>query len=184
MIIAVEGVDCAGKGEVCPRLAFALKAVLYKTPPEHMRREQDIINATATNAEHYRYFTRVVQAASEEIIVLSATHNIVIDRYWMTTVVYHRVMGVPAKLEDMGNIIMPDITAYLTVSPEIQAERMRGRGMSPGDIRMDGKQQLIRQVYDEVLKNESNAIKVDTSNLTPQQIIDLIMSEIPLIHAD
>ena len=49
MIIAVEGIDCAGKGEVCPRLATVLKGVLYKTPPESMRKEQDRINAAAND---------------------------------------------------------------------------------------------------------------------------------------
>ncbi|MBI3888600.1 hypothetical protein HY311_02305 [Candidatus Nomurabacteria bacterium] len=183
MIVAVEGIDCAGKGEVCPRLATALNAILYKTPPEHMRGEQDRINATATDAEHYSYFTRVVQTASKELTVLAATCNIVVDRYWMTTVVYHRVMGIPAELADMGNIVLPDFTVYLTVSPEAQAKRMNGRGMSPGDKRMDGRQHLIRKVYEEVLAKQSKVICVDTSNITPEQVIDLILAGAPSIHS-
>lgn len=183
MIVAVEGIDCAGKGEVCPRLAFALNAILYKTPPEHMRGEQDRINATATNAEHYSYFTQVVQAASSEMTVLAKTRNIVIDRYWMTTVVYHRVMGIPAELADMGNIVMPDFTVYLTVSQEVQARRMNGRGMSPGDKRMDGRQHLIRKVYEEILATQSKVVYVDTSNITPEQVVDLILVGAPSIHS-
>ena len=179
MIVAVEEIDCAGKGEVCPRLATAMKAVLYKTPPEHMREEQNMVNATATDAEHYRYFTSVVQAASEEIAILATTRNIVIDRYWVTTVVYHRVMGIQAELADMGNILMPDFIVYLTVSPEVQAKRMKGRGMSPGDKRMDGRQHLLRKVYDEVLATQGNVIYVDTSNITPEQVISLILAQAP-----
>jgi dTMP kinase len=178
----VEGIDCAGKGEVCPRLAKALNALIYKTPPEHMRAEQDRINATANDAEHYEYFTRVVREASQEIATLAVSQSVVIDRYWMTTVVYHRVMGISATIEDMGGIVMPDFTVYLTVSPEVQAKRMLGRGMSPGDKRMDGRQYLIRQVYEEVLATESKAICVDTSNLTPEQIIEIVIAGIPSIH--
>lgn len=179
MIVAVEGIDCTGKGEVCPRLATALNAVLYKTPPEHMREEQNRINATATDAEHYRYFTSVVRTASEDIALLATTRNIVIDRYWVTTVVYHRVMGIQAELADMGNIVMPDLTVYLTVSPEVQAKRMNGRGMSPGDKRMDGRQHLLRQVYDEVLATQGNVVRVDTSDITPEQVISLILAGAP-----
>lgn len=183
MIVAVEGIDCSGKGTVCPKLAIALNAILYKTPPDHMRGEQDKINATATDVDHYRYFTRVVQTASDDLSGLSAARNVVIDRYWVTTVVYHRVMGVPAQIADMGNIIMPDIMVYLTVSPDVQVKRMRVRGMSPGDKRMNGKQDLIRQVYDEVLSCQKNVIRVDTSNLMPEQVVDQIFSAIPLVRS-
>ena len=183
MIVAVEGIDCSGKGTICPMLATALNAILYKTPPDHMRSEQDKINATATDVDHYRYFTRVVQAASEDLSVLSAGRNVVIDRYWVTTVVYHRAMGLPAQLDDIGNIVMPDLTVYITVSPDVQAKRMRVRGMSPGDKRMSGKQHLIRQVYDEVLSCQKNVIRVDTSNLMPEQVVDQIFSAIPLVRS-
>jgi thymidylate kinase len=182
MIVAVEGIDCAGKGEVCPRLAKVLNAILYKTPPEHMRKEQDAINSTATDIEHYRYFTRVIQSASAEISELAKSTNVVIDRYWVTTVVYHRVMGVAARIEDMGDIVMPNFTIYLTVSPEVQIIRMNNRGMSPGDKRMNGRQHLLRQVYEEVLANQSGIIRIDTSNINPEQVIGLILQGTPSIR--
>lgn len=180
MIIAVEGIDCAGKGEVCSRLAVALNALLYKTPPEHMREEQNRVNATATDIEHYRYFVEVVKAASLELEILSKTQNVVVDRYWMTTVVYHRVMGIPSELSHMGDILMPDFTVYLEVSAEVQAVRMSNRGMSPGDERMDGRGHLIRQTYNDVISKEKNVIRIDTSHITPEDVINLIMAKAPL----
>ncbi len=179
MFIVVEGVDCAGKGEFCPRLATALGAILYKTPPESMRTEQDKVNAEASDEDHYKYFVRVVQEASQELRDLTAHNVIVVDRYWMTTVVYHRVMGIPAKLEDFGNILMPDVTIYLSVSPEIQAKRMEGRGMSAGDRRMDGRQDMIRRIYDEVLASKrSTVLRINTSNLTPDEVFESAHSSI------
>jgi thymidylate kinase len=141
-----------------------------------MRAEQNRINATATDEEHYRYFTQVIKAASVDLMVLREVSNIVVDRYWITTVVYHRAMKVSAKLVDMGEIVMPDATVYLTVSPEAQTKRMNGRGMSPGDKRMDGRQHLLRQIYDEVLATEANIIRVDTDLITPEQAVDLIVT--------
>jgi thymidylate kinase len=144
-----------------------------------MRDEQDFINTTASDIDHYHYFTRVVKAASKEILALATSRNIVIDRYWITTVVYHRAMGVPAVLEDMGEIIMPDITVYLMVSPEIQAQRMAKRGMSAGDKRMDGRQYLIRKVYDEVLATQENVVRISTDDLTPDEVVELILAKCP-----
>jgi thymidylate kinase len=180
MILVVEGTDCAGKGTICSLLADALGALLYKTPPECMRAEQDTVNATASDIDHYDYFVRVVRQASEEIAAAARERNIVVDRYWMTTVAYHRAMGLPARFEDIGDIVMPDRTVYLTVSPEVQDRRMAHRGMSPGDIRMRDKQRLIRAEYEEVIAGRSDVIRVDTSNITPEEIIKLILGELHL----
>ncbi|MBI3952494.1 MAG: AAA family ATPase [Candidatus Doudnabacteria bacterium] len=182
MILAVEGIDFAGKGEVCPRLARRLGAILYKTPPEHMREEQNRINASATDQDHYRYFVGVVQQASAEIREVSKFQNVVLDRYWMTTVVYHRVMGVAADIRDFGNIVMPDATVYLTVSPEVQRERMAKREMSPGDVRMLGRFHLVRQGYENALSDTQRVIRVDTTQLTPEEVVDLVFVQIQLVR--
>lgn len=181
MILAVEGTDCAGKGAICSLLVDALGALLYKTPPERMRAEQDMVNATASVIDHYDYFVRVVRRASEEIAAAVAQErNVVVDRYWMTTVVYHRAMGFPAKLEDIGEIVMPDRTVYLTVSPEVQDRRMAHRGMSPGDIRMMDKQHLIRAEYEEVIAGRSDVLRIDTSDTTPEEVVARILGELHL----
>jgi thymidylate kinase len=179
VIIAVEGVDCSGKGKTCKALTAALGAVLYKTPPENMKEEQERINATTSDIEHYRYFIGVVQRASEDILAMPHRRNVVIDRYWMTTVVYHRAMGIPATLEEMGTIMLPDFTVYLGVSPEVQAVRMTGRGMSEGDKRMQHRQQLLREIYDEVLATQPGVIRVDTSNLPTEKVVAMILSSLP-----
>lgn len=182
MIIVAEGRDGSGKSTVCPKLALAMGAVLYKTPPEHMRAEQDHINATASDIDHYRYFVRVVQEASAELSSMQSSRNVVVDRYWISTVVYHRAMGIPAKLEDIGDILMPDLTVYLDVSPEVQARRMVGRGMSPGDIRMSGRQDLLRQIYDEVLSTQRNVFRVNTDNTNPEEVVAMILARTSLAH--
>lgn len=179
MIVAVEGIDCAGKGEVCPLLARALGAELHKTPPEHMRAEQDRINLEATDEEHYRWFLRVIQDASASLQAIASSQNVVLDRYWMTTVVYHRTMGIPASLEDFGTIVMPDFTVFLDVNETVRERRMRDRGMSPGDRRMQGREDNLRRTYDKVLAAErAPVIRVDTSTLSPKQIVQSIMGDI------
>jgi len=89
-------------------------------------------------------------------------------------------MGIPAELKDIGEIIMPNVTIYLSVSPEIQAMRMGRRGMSPGDRRMDGKQNLIRRGYEEVISQRTDVITVDTSNMTQDEVLDFVLAEMDL----
>lgn len=182
MFVAVEGVDFSGKSGFCRLLTTALDAVSYKTPPESKRQEQDEIHRIATDLEHYRYFVEVVQTASKEIAVTAAQRNVVCDRYWMSTVVCHRAMGIPATLEDMREIVMPDATVYLTVTLEVQLLRMASRAMSPGDKRMWGIRNLIRQIYEEIGATQPNFIHVETSLTTPQQALDLVMKQLSLVR--
>ncbi len=179
MLIAFEGIDGAGKSEITKKLAERLNATLHKTPPENKRSEQDHINRTATDEEHYKYFVGACIDASEEIRRLLKSSVVVLDRYWMTTVVYHRVMGIPARFEDFKDIVMPDVTVYLTVTSEIQEKRFRIRGMSPGDKRMDGRQNLIRSEYEAILKIESAPIiRLDTSPYSSDESTALILDEL------
>lgn len=178
-IIVLEGLDGSGKGTVCQLLATAKDAVIYKTPPEHMREEQDRVNATANDLDHYHYFIRVVQEASRELPVLASRGNVIVDRYWPTTVAYHRAMGVNAKIEDFGEIVLPDYIVYLTVSDEAQAERIAGRGgMSPGDKRMHGRQSVMRAEYDLALAGLKNVVTVNTTGIPPTEVCRLALEGI------
>jgi dTMP kinase len=181
LILVLEGIDGAGKGEACQRLPLLLGAALYKSPPEHMREEQNRVNAFATDDEHYAYFIEVIREASREILALAKVQDVVVDRYWMTTVVYHRAMGISAGLEDMGDIVMPDATVYLTVSPEVQAVRLSARGMSPGDRRMIGKEHLIRRFYEEAISEQPGVVTINTDTITPAQVANLIIRSIPFV---
>lgn len=181
MIIAVEGIDCSGKGEACSRLAKILGGVIYKTPPESMRAEQDVVNTSFTDEEHYEYFKRVILVASQELkqmVQQNPEVPIIVDRYWMTTVVYHRVMGIEADLSDFGEILMPDVTVYLTVEPEVQNQRFGVRGKSPGDLRMDGRMDKIRLFYNQVIESSEKVCVIDTSYITRNEVIQLVISNI------
>ena len=180
MVVVFEGIDGAGKGTICQKVVERMGAQHYKSPPEDKRQEQDEINEKANDAEHYEYFVEVTKTASKAIGELSRNGHVVVDRYWMTTLVYHQAMGLDARLSDFGDLHQEDLTVYLTVTPEVQAKRLVGRGMSPGDKRMEGKQHLVRAKYDEALANCKH-IRIDTSDLTPDEIVELIMSQIPLI---
>lgn len=181
LILAVEGIDASGKSTAFTRLAEKIGAVTYSTPPaEHLSRRHEM-DANASDWDHYQFYLKGIQIASRELEVLARTGRpIVIDRYWPTTVAYHRAMGVDAKLSDFGPILMLDFILYFEVRPEIQAERFKKRGMTAGDHRMENRMGRTKEEYEALLLTEPH-IRVDTSDLTPEEVVAELLRQLPLV---
>lgn len=76
------------------------------------------------------FYASTVVAASEEIAkVLANGESIVLDRYWLSTMAYHRFLGVTAELNEVASeLICPDATFLLNVPAEIRRQRISQRG--------------------------------------------------------
>lgn len=173
MKMVLEGIDGIGKSTVGKRLSERIGGIYYATPPEEFRLKREHIDAFASNKEHYSFYLAAVLRASEEIGSINSKH-IVIDRYWLTTYIYHKVMGVDVPLEDFSKILQPDITFLLTADIEKQLSRLNAREkLTAGDIRMLDKQCLLRQSYIEAIE-PFKLIVIDTSSLTVDQVCDRI----------
>lgn len=177
MIVVIEGVDGAGKSETGKELARSRNGLFYPTPPPAYMARRHEIDAHATDEDHYRFYLEGVIAASKELEVLRAAHPvIVVDRYWLTTVVYHRVMGIKASLNDFPTIVQPDLTIYLIISPEMQMQRLTLRGMSAGDIRMLTRQSMIRKEYEALLPTlAGKVVCIDTGEKTVGEVVQQIL---------
>lgn len=104
---------------------------------------------------------------------------IILDRYKLTTLVYHVVMGVNVNLSDFDEILNPDLIVYLKVDQKIQMERLQKRGLSAGDRRMLNFQLDIRNEYEKRLRAEIvPVLEVDTSNLSIYEVMEEIVSKI------
>lgn len=182
MLIVGEGVDFAGKTTALEFLAQELRALYYSTPPKAFSSLRTRIDKFASNEEHYQFYLRAVQAASAELEGLSNLHStIIVDRYWPTTVAYHRAMGLAADLSDFGQIIQPDLIIYFMVRPDIQLLRLRKRGMTEGDRRDWPFQDLVREKYDEVLAS-LNVVRIDTSDLTREEVLQQVRQSVSLVR--
>ncbi len=180
MIIAAEGLDYAGKSTACEGMTERLGALLYRTPPPSYMAKRNLIDQHATNEEHYQFYLEGVKTASREIaLIVSSRGMIILDRYWMTTVAYHRASGVDAKLKDFGNIVLPDWTIYFDVSPEVQEERRLKRAMSACDKRDWEKQSLVRIEYHKLLALSQNATEIKTDSLTPEEVLETALRNLP-----
>jgi thymidylate kinase len=184
MIVAFEGVDCSGKSEVAQIAAQRLGAPYYATPPEPFKSWRRVIDAHATDIEHYWFYVTAVQAASRELKELASSEPLIIlDRYWMTTVAYHRAAGIDAKLVDFGPILLPDLTLYFEVGGAEQARRFENRGMSTCDKRQLHQQAPTREEYNRLLAH-FRAIRIDTDTMDKQAVLDFILHTLnPVVSA-
>lgn len=180
-VIALEGIDCAGKTTTAKLLADSLGGIVYATPPRHYLQKRTEVDRSASDEDHYQFYLLGVVEASGEIAELRKNSTVILDRYWVTTVAYHRAMGVHAKLADFGDIVLPDVTVYLTVNREVQISRFKQRGMTPGDRRMFNKINRIKAEYELLFANNPCVIRVDTSAAKPRRVANLILQQLPLI---
>ena len=151
--------------------------MLYSTPPKRFLATRSKVDAEANPRDHYLFYLEGVREASIEIQEIIANgKKVVCDRYWLTTYVYHHVMCLDVDRSDFNNIARPDLTVFLAVGCEVQAQRFLLRGMSAGDRRMlDHQQALAREYVRELKLFPSNAIvHMGTDDLTPEQVVDQI----------
>ena len=134
LFIAVEGLDGCGKSTLARLLADALRADFLRTPLDldgATRTAMETHCARAVLARMLFYSATVAAAAVVIRDALAAGQNVVVDRYWLSTVVYHRVMGSPCLLDEVaGALPAPDVTVFLHAPLEVRAHRVRTRGLA------------------------------------------------------
>ena len=127
--IVLEGLDGSGKSTLARKLAELLTAHLLSTPLKSLvgvRAEVDQV-FNQSNRARSLWYSAHVQCASEQIRgLLSQGHNVVLDRYWLSTCVYAK--------EDLQwellleHLLTPTCTVFLDVPRELRASRLHARG--------------------------------------------------------
>lgn len=183
MFIVFEGVDASGKTTTARLLANHLQAVYYATPPREFLLRREEIDLSASADDHYQFYLGGIRQASVEIWKLLAEGKVVVgDRYWASTYIYHLVMGAVVSREDFKDIVLPDVTVLLAVSPDVQTARLIHRGMSAGDRRMLNQQEVIAREFRRFLTaEEKHLVAVDTSHLTPSEVMTQTLAEIQVL---
>lgn len=182
MFIVLEGIDGVGKSTVTRLVAERLGFVPYATPPkEYMERRREI-DLNGSPQQKFNFFRDGVIVASTEIRqLLSTGKSVICDRYWMTTYVYHKVIGVHVTEDDFANLSQPDLTILLTASPEHQLQRLIERGMSINDTQMVPRNMQLRQEYDQLFNKELFINKsVSTDDRSAEQVADHVARAIEL----
>lgn len=180
LLVAIEGLDGCGKSTLARALADSNGAVFLRTP-------QDLDATTRTSMEAHcarsvlarmLFYSATVAAAAIEIrAALAAGRSVVVDRYWLSTVVYHRVMGSPCMLDEVADALpTADFTIFLHAPLEVRAQRVRSRGQATDADRWSlqpGPSQQIEDLYRELGRRPiaGRFIELDASQRTPDELI-------------
>ena len=182
MFVVLEGIDGVGKSTVTRLVADALGFVPYATPPkEYMKRRREI-DLNGSPEQKFDFFREGVQVASREIQdLLTDGQSVICDRYWMTTFVYHRVIGVAVEESMFSNMLQPDLTILMVASPEHQLQRLIGRGMSINDTQMVPRNLQLRKEYEKLFNQELFVNKtISTDCRDAGQVAEQVMRVIGL----
>jgi thymidylate kinase len=128
--IVVEGLDGVGKTTTINRLAERLQAAKLKTPPDEIAsiREQCATSTTAELRLHY-YMLGNYLVAEEIKKRLAAGENVVLDRFYASTMAYMWGFGrLPFSNTDWPpNLLRPDYTFVLNLPRDARIERLAAR---------------------------------------------------------
>lgn len=184
MFVVLEGIDGVGKSTVTKLVAEKLDFIPYATPPKGYMERRREVDLNGSPEQKFNFFREGVQVAAGEIQdYLTQGHSVICDRYWMTTYVYHRVIGVTVTEGMFSGLLQPDLTILLTASPEHQLQRLIERGMSINDTQMVPKNLQLRKEYEKLFNRELFVNKsVSTDCRDAERVADQVARAIEL-HA-
>jgi thymidylate kinase len=133
MFIVIEGLDGTGKSTTAKALAKELGGIALNTPLDKfkdVRPKLEDIYAEESYGRQLFYASTAISSSIQVEKELANAPVVVLDRYWLSTQVYHswRTQGAHFKLSEVESILLkPDLTVYLELSLEKRIERLGGR---------------------------------------------------------
>jgi len=180
LFLVVDGIDGVGKSTIVQLLSEKIGAITYKTPPKIFQRLKRVISLKNPKFRFWFYLTSLVWA-SIEICILKRYKSVVCDRYIYTTIAYHKSAGVNVSfcIRFCSHfILMPDRSLYLWARPEILKKRINSRRfISSVDMIFLKDDRLRKKIHRNFLelKKSFKLEAIDTSDISPEEVIELIL---------
>ena len=133
MFIVIEGLDGVGKSTITKALATAINAVVLTTPGDKfkgIRDQLEVIYQDNHQARQLFYMSTVVSISEQVRDLISKGKNVIVDRYWLSTQVYHHWKSDNSHFELLDvekTLLAPDITLYLELPLDQRKKRLAGR---------------------------------------------------------
>lgn len=128
--IVIEGLDGVGKTTTIDRLAERLHAAKLKTPPDNITAIREQCANSSTPQLRYHYYMLGNYLVAEEVkALLAAGQNVVVDRFYASTMAYMWGFGrLPFDNTDWPtNLLTPDYTFVLNLPRESRINRLAAR---------------------------------------------------------
>lgn len=171
--ITLDGVDGVGKTTVAKLLASKSNYQYYKSPCGFFAQLRKEIDARANPVERYCFYRLATEFDSVKIGELLTSGPVVSDRYITSTAAYHITMDDRIKLihNDIG-LIKPDFTFILGARSEIRDKRILDRAKISSDNQIEQDSSFLDRVANVFMS--FNHIYIDTSDITPEDVVVII----------
>ena len=135
-LIVFEGIDGVGKTTLSRLVASALGAVWMTTPDVDDRVVRERVDRAwyEPEARQLYYAGSVVHASGTIRRHLEAGRDVVVDRYWLTTVAYSEIGGSTLDLAVVEHaLVAADATVFVQLPESERLARLSRRGVSAND---------------------------------------------------
>lgn len=182
--ISIEGMDGVGKTTTCELLAKSLNYRFVEKPLHYLFDDNEnsfdeyIRIRDRVNANENRVFTSWFYGlGSIYMYELFKNYNIVTDRHFASNYAWS---GAKDNVEIYDLLVkklgMPKLTVILYAPSEVIVTRLKKRNKNDSDIGKARKSEMIyAKMIDFCKKYEMPYILIDSSDLSPEQVVDRII---------
>jgi dTMP kinase len=177
IFIVFEGLSGSGKTTIAKKIAKMIGGIYYKTPPYPFSTIRNKIDKYCDYDSRFLFYLSSVNYASKNIEKLLESKPVVCDRYILTTICFHKVLGVNVNNIKLS-IIKPDFTFLITCKENERRKRIIYRGLTYND-KMEIKLKTDKFFLSEYRKY--NLLEIDNSysiDKTIKKIFDIINQNI------
>jgi len=172
--IVIEGLSGSGKTTIGQLVAEKIGAEFYKSPGPLFNSIRDKVDEGADLTSRFFFYLAGTIQTSKEISLILKTKPVVCDRYLLTTLCYHRAIGVTIDIPDslFEPLVKPSYTFLVTCEEKKRLIRLYSRGLSYND-KQERKLQVEQRFLAEYRKYQ--LIEVDNSSDNPTVAAEKIL---------